>query len=97
MDRDIFAFMQTNTRTAERVCNKISKKVSPLAFKGKKQGRKVTKNLPFEEAFATHHIFFPQKVVVLRKTSILMRKKGHSLKSFHNFILMKPVVLCESQ
>ena len=37
-------------------------KKSPLwSSKVKKQGRKVTKHLPFEEAFMTHHIFFPHK------------------------------------
>ena len=57
------------------LCNKISKKSPLWSSKVKKQGRKVTKHLPFEEAFMTHHIFFPQKVVVLHETSILLPKK----------------------
>jgi len=57
------------------LCNKTSKKSHLWPSKAKKQSRKVTKKLPFEEAFMTHHIFFPQKVVVLRKTSILLWKK----------------------
>ena len=57
------------------LCNKTSKKSPLWPSKVKKQNRKVTKKLPFEEAFMTHHIFFPQKVVVLRKTSILLWKK----------------------
>ena len=58
----------------EILCNKTSKKSPLWPSKVKKQSRRVTKKLPFEEAFMTHHIFFPQKVVVLRKTSILLWK-----------------------
>ena len=61
------------------LCNKTSKKSPLWPSKVKKQSRKVTKQLPFEEAFMTHHIFFPQKVVVLRKTSLLLWKKNDIL------------------
>ena len=42
--------------------NKNFKRVSPMAFKVR------------IKAFMTHHILFPQLVVFLRKTSILLRK-----------------------
>ena len=49
--------------------------VSNLAFEAKNKVKNGTKNLPFEEAFLTHHIFFPQLVVFSRETSILLRKE----------------------
>ena len=72
-----------------------------MAFEAKNKVKNGTKNLPFEEAFLTHHIFFPQKVVVLwsptQKTYFFAERICVEHKTFHHFTYLKVVVLAITQ